>query len=263
MIASTAFYAGLLVTLLGVVSVVYPLRRLRVRTRRAGAGLAALGATLVAVPLLLPGRVLRTPGPGAGESASALDELMPAYDFNEFHAIHVQAPPAKVYSALKEVRPGEIRLFLLLTGIRSLNPARLLGHGVPPLESQRPILEVTQRGSFVLMNEEPAREIVLGTCSQFWRLRGNARCPGVHSPPELLAFRGPGYAKATINFQITPEGDGSRLTTQTRILATDSGARRRFAAYWRLIYPGSSLIRIGWLEAIKRRAESQGSGARS
>lgn len=263
MIGSTVFYAGLLVTLLGVISVVHPLRRLGVRTRWAGAGLAALGATLVAVPLFLPGRVRQARAPGAGESASALDELMPAYDFNEFHAIHVQAPPATVYAALKEVRPGEIRLFLLLTGIRSLNPARLLGRGVPPLASQRPILEISQRGAFVLMKEEPAREIVLGTCGQFWRLRGSGRCPVVHSPPELLAFSEPGYAKATISFRITPEGDGCRLTTETRILATDRVERLRFAAYWRLIYPGSSLIRIGWLEAIQRRAESQGSSARS
>jgi len=30
--------------------------------------------------------------------------------------------------------------------------------------------------------------------------------------------------------------------------------RRRFAAYWRLIYPGSALIRRSWLRAIRQRA---------
>jgi len=37
---------------------------------------------------------------------------------------------------------------------------------------------------------------------------------------------------------------------------TDAATTRRFAAYWRVIYPGSALIRRMWLRAIKRRAES-------
>jgi hypothetical protein len=37
--------------------------------------------------------------------------------------------------------------------------------------------------------------------------------------------------------------------------ATDDSARRKFARYWRVIYPGSALIRRMWLRAIKLRAE--------
>lgn len=33
--------------------------------------------------------------------------------------------------------------------------------------------------------------------------------------------------------------------------------RKKFAAYWRLIYPGSALIRRMWLEALKRHAEAK------
>ena len=35
---------------------------------------------------------------------------------------------------------------------------------------------------------------------------------------------------------------------------TVRAARRRFAAYWRVIYPGSAIIRRMWLRAIERRA---------
>ncbi|MFI5167541.1 MAG: hypothetical protein ACHQQS_13065 [Thermoanaerobaculales bacterium] len=45
------------------------------------------------------------------------------------------------------------------------------------------------------------------------------------------------------------------MTTETRVAATDAGARRALATYWRVIYPGSSLIRTTWLAAIKQRAE--------
>jgi hypothetical protein len=43
---------------------------------------------------------------------------------------------------------------------------------------------------------------------------------------------------------------------ETRVHTTDAAAERRFAVYWRLIYPGSAFIRRMWLEAIRRRAES-------
>ena len=132
----------------------------------------------------------------------------------------------------------------------------LIGRGVPPLPSQPPMLGVSKGGGFLVLKEEAGREIVLGTCGQFWRFRGRRRCPGIETPADLLAFSAPGYAKAVINFRVQPEGDGARVTTETRILATDPSARRRFAAYWRVIYPGSALIRRSWLAAIARRAES-------
>jgi hypothetical protein len=38
------------------------------------------------------------------------------------------------------------------------------------------------------------------------------------------------------------------------VFANSPWARRGFAAYWRVIYPGSALIRRMWLRAIARRA---------
>ena len=51
------------------------------------------------------------------------------------------------------------------------------------------------------------------------------------------------------------DGERTVVTTETRIATTDERARRRFARYWRLVHPGSALIRIDWLRAIRRRAE--------
>ncbi len=58
------------------------------------------------------------------------------------------------------------------------------------------------------------------------------------------------------NLRAAPEGDGTvRLSTETRCLANGDEARRTFARYWRVIYPGSSIIRRVWLDAIIARAE--------
>jgi len=60
-----------------------------------------------------------------------------------------------------------------------------------------------------------------------------------------------------MNFNVEDAGGGmSRLVTQTRVAATDAEAERAFARYWRVIYPGSALIRRMWLRAIKARAEA-------
>ncbi len=249
MFTSVVLYAALLAAFAGAAALVRPPARLGPRGRTHAATVAFAGLATAAVVARLPSPLVRI---GASDG-SRLDARMPEFHLAERHEVFVQASPSRVWSAIHEVRPGEIRLFLLLMGIRSLNPAPLFGRAEPA--GSRPILEVTRTGGFLLLDEDPGREVVLGTCGRFWRLRGRGRCPEVQTADQLLAFTKPGYAKATINFNVLPEGNGTRVVTQTRILATDEGARRRFAAYWRFIYPGSSLIRHGWLDAIKRRAE--------
>jgi hypothetical protein len=54
---------------------------------------------------------------------------------------------------------------------------------------------------------------------------------------------------------------GTELRTETRVLATDAASRRRFGRYWRVIRPGSALIRRTWLGAAKRRTERAASGS--
>jgi hypothetical protein len=257
-ILSSVLYCGIALALLGALSLVRPPRALRIRRRRTALLILVAGTTVAMAAALSPSGLARDRArPSAG---GRLDTLMPEYDFSEHHEAVIPAPAERVYQAVKEVRPGEIRLLTLLMGLRTLRPGRMIGRDVPPLASQPPMLKVSEDGGFVLLAEDAGREIVQGTCAQFWRLGDRGPCPGVDSPQAFLAFREPGYAKAAISFRVIPLTSGSRVTTETRILATDAGARRRFGAYWRVIYPGSALIRIGWLDAIRRRAETPGAG---
>ena len=58
------------------------------------------------------------------------------------------------------------------------------------------------------------------------------------------------------DFSVEDAGGGwSTLSTETRVLATDDATRRGMGRYWRLIVPGSGLLRRQWLEGIKKRAE--------
>ena len=60
-----------------------------------------------------------------------------------------------------------------------------------------------------------------------------------------------------MNFRIEDvDASHCSLTTETRVYAAGPRALRGFATYWRMIYPGSAIIRRMWLRAIKRRAEA-------
>jgi hypothetical protein len=109
---------------------------------------------------------------------------------------------------------------------------------------------------------EDADELVIGTLVIVSGRTGGAPPTsqdrrGALTPARFAALADPGYAKAAMSFRCIQETGGwCRLTTETRVFATSPGASRRFAAYWRLIYPGSAVIRRMWLRAIRDRAVS-------
>jgi hypothetical protein len=81
------------------------------------------------------------------------------------------------------------------------------------------------------------------------------RRPEVRSSREFAAYREQGAVKMAFDFNVEEAGEGwSTITAETRVAA--AGDSRGVARYWRLIVPGSGLLRLQWLEGIKNRAES-------
>lgn len=185
---------------------------------------------------------------------SLIDDLLPAFDFSERHETRVWADAARVYHAVNQVTPGEVRLLGLLMGIRTL-PARFLGRGSRRSDLRRPILDVALGAGFVRLAEDEPRQLVVGAAGRFWTL-APAQCVPLDGSQAFRAFAAPDHVKTAMDFRIHEIAPGAcRVTTETRIAATDASARRKFGRYWRIVYPGSALIRRMWLRAIKRRAE--------
>jgi hypothetical protein len=183
---------------------------------------------------------------------SLLDEALPEYEFAERHHTRVAARPERALAAAKNATPAEMRLVRALLALRSL-PARLTRGGALPADRTRSLAAQMLEFGFVLVAEEQ-QELVLGFISQPWRLAGGAM-PHLRTAREWLDFGEPGHVKAVMNFRAVPSGPGTRLETETRVHATDPASRRRFARYWRVIRPGSGLMRRSWLDAAKRRAQ--------
>jgi len=248
MAGSAIVYLGLIVAAAGLALVVKPIRRLRVTTRWRACGVAGAGALLACLGLILP-----APESRITHVQTRLDEFMPVWQFSEFHTIDVAAPPARVFEVMNRVRPDEIRLFRTLIAIRS-------GGQPPPQNIQKAIAsyeslhDIAIHSSFVVLADDPPRESVVGTIIR--------RPPGSREPLTPTIFHKalpPGYSLAAMNTLVTPDGSGgSRVSTETRVFANSAAERRRFAVYWRVIYPGSALIRRMILRAIRLRATSPG-----
>ena len=179
---------------------------------------------------------------------SRLDDLLAEFDFNEVHRMRIEVPPAKAIAAAKEATPGEMPLVRSLFALRSIPALFSRGRGLPAAK-HRPLADQMIEFGFVPLIEAED-EIVLGFVGQPWKLSGGSM-PRLSDADEWRAFDQPGYVKAAMNFR----GSAGVLETETRIKATDAASRRQFARYWRLIRPGSGLIRRSWLRAAKRRAE--------
>lgn len=128
-----------------------------------------------------------------------------------------------------------------------------LAHGT---QASEPMLSLFLRSGFILLAEEVGREIVLGVAGRFWTPVQGMSPLAPTTPEEFRAFSAPDHVKVAANFLVDGDGQNCRVTTETRIFAVDVRARKKFALYWRLIYPGSALIRRNWLRGIRRRAEA-------
>jgi hypothetical protein len=246
LLRSTIFYTAALVILLAVCALVRPFPTFLYRTRfRALLALVAGGAAMI---------FLSTATPAAStvvSTTSELDRFAPTYHFRERHEARIDAPAERVYAAIKAVTPDEIALYQTFTWIRRFG--RPAPPGVLNAPARRSILDTALRGGFLLLAEEANREIVFGTLAV--RPAG-LTIPERPTPDGYRLLDKAGIAKATMNFFVEPiDSNSSRLVTETRVYATDENALRIFTPYWLAIYPGSAILRVTWLRAIKTRAE--------
>jgi hypothetical protein len=179
-----------------------------------------------------------------------LDEVLPDYDVHEVHSRVVAAGGDDVFAALRTVTAAELRVTGPLMAVRGLVGPR---HAA---DRERALLDAMGGRDFAVLAERAGEELVLGLISKPWRPVPVTR--PIADAADFEAFAEPGWVRVAMDVRVEPEGDGSRLVTETRVHATDEGARRRFGCYWRLIRLGSGIIRRDMLAAIARRAEASG-----
>lgn len=165
-----------------------------------------------------------------------IDDLMPRSDFSERHTIRVRATPERAFDAIQHADLAASPVVKMLMMLRGMRPAK----------------ERSVGSTFSLIAVDAPRELVIGLEGAFWQpfcvvKRVTRHTFGTPRPPNT--------ALGAWNFTVTQCTDGSEVATETRVLCSDKGAKRKFRIYWTLIRPFSGLIRRFMLRAIRAEAE--------
>ena len=242
---STLVYAGIIAAVIGVANLAFPFRFLGMRKRFAGALILAGGVGLAVAALLWPAPMFRV-----AQHRTCLDDIMPEYQFFESHSVSVHARPEQAMEAIRQSTFGDAKSLATLLRIRAA--VLRTGDKGDSLQAMR-ILDGFSKSGYVVGGSE--HEIVLAGGANVRAQRGL----DVHTLQQFSDYREQGAIKMAFDFNVEDAGGGwSTVSTVTRVLATDDSTRRGMGRYWRLIVPGSGLLRRQWLDAIKRRAENAG-----
>lgn len=183
--------------------------------------------------------------------ASPLDVILPTCDARERFQLRVQAPASVVYQTAAHFDFQSVTLVRFIFWLRS----RLLGSRPgPPAPPSQGFLTGARSLGWGVLREEPGRLFVAGAYCQPW-------LPDVVFHPLTMAdfgpFTAPNQVKIAWTLEVDPLDDShSTLGTETRAMATDAEARRRFRHYWRWARFGIYSIRWLLLPEIRRQAQA-------
>jgi hypothetical protein len=213
----------------------------------AAIGLAAFSyVTYAATTFLRYGK----PSRGKGSNADpVLDVFMPDYEVVDRHSVHIAAPADVVLTAATEMDLETCSV------IRAIFKGRKLILGSEPDNTIQlhGLLAKMQSLGWRILAELPRREFVMGAVTKPWEpnpvFRGLA-------PDEFTKFNEPGYVKIIWTLRAEAVGNAECVfRTETRAVATDAEARKKFRRYWSFLSPGIIAIRSVMLPAVKADAE--------
>jgi hypothetical protein len=171
-----------------------------------------------------------------------IDQVLPEYDEREYHQIEIRANRRQVYQTARSIDFSDSIIIRTLFRLR----------GLPATSTN---LDGLLQVGFLLVQEIPHEEFVLGLVGKFWTLRAQIL---ELDAVQYSEFNQRGYAKLAWNFAIQESAPGVvRLSTETRIVCTDDHSKLRLKVYWFLIGRFSGLTRREMLRSVKRKIEAK------
>ena len=190
------------------------------------------------------------PSPACKDAKDALlDEFMRDYDVRERHETAVAAPADATLAAAAEMELQSSPV------VRAIFRAREVMWRSKRDATTRPkgLIDQMKSIGWGVLAESPGREIVMGGVTKPWEANPTFRAL---PPDQFAAFAEPDCVKIAWTLRASPEpSGGSTFSTETRAVATDAGARRKFRLYWAFLSPGIILIRSTMLPLLQRAAE--------
>lgn len=174
---------------------------------------------------------------------------LPTPRHTEINRIYVKAKPETAWETARHFDASEIPWVRLLFDIRAV-PDVLTGKKRTEEDRSIGVDQVARDGTgFMILQEVPGREVVVGSVGQFWHLN----IPFAKVPPvDFRDFAEPGWGKLAWAISVEPYREGSTVSLELRTTATDDESWEKLRRYYSVIGIGSRLIRssgIAHLEA--------------
>ncbi len=243
---SYCVWGGIIIAGSGFIGILFPIQKIGLKTRKRSAGVMLTGMLVAILTLFWPPTITTSNRP-----SQRIDDFLPQYQCFEYHEEIAQVSYDKLQESLLTVSMEDMPVAVFLMRLRKLVEGELYEPKTTPM------LEIRPGSMFLALDDSNPGEKVYGIVDNPSEEEGeDEEVPEVRTAKQFLAFNKPGHFKAAFNFRIKDKGDqGVLISTETRILGNDSSAQKLFARYWRVIYPGSSIIRRVWLEAIINKAK--------
>jgi hypothetical protein len=249
---SYLFWTGVILVIAGIISLIYPLRFLFIYNSAIAVIVLLFGAMVSSVSLLWPVKIKRS------SSNLKLDGILQEYAFAEFHEVSVSAAPEITKKYFKITGINDIPAARLLMKIRGI--AKDYEEVGPERETDVTPSGIVSTPDFDFFMVAPDEWIMVMILKSSMMAPGNKTSdpPEISSLEQFMAFDLTGYVKVAANFRFTEKPGGmTTLTTETRVAGNTFCDSRIFGYYWRIIYPGSAIIRRVWLNTIKKRSENE------
>jgi hypothetical protein len=185
----------------------------------------------------------------AAKPPALLDRFIPLPDVRERFETTICAPAPLV---LRVATGFDMQSAPAVKAIFRLREA-LLGAKADAPRQSRGIVEETTGLGWGVLDEQADRFIACGARCQPWL--ADVKFAAI-APPEFAGYAQPDQVKIAWTLEaeaLAP--DLTRFAQETRAVATDAEARRKFRRYWRWARFGIVAIRLLLLPAVRREAE--------
>jgi hypothetical protein len=195
-----------------------------------------------------------------------IEQALPSFDAVRAEHRIVRGEVTAVYDAVR--RADFMRAWRESPAVRVLFSARSLaeravsaarGRAVaePPPPASLRLADLTGNGEWVLLGEDPPREIAFGAIGRFW---GGETIWEEIDAADFTTFDRPGYGRIACNFSLRPYGSGHALVSyECRTQATDPAGRRAFLRYWRPLSPFIGVVLRAQLGVVAAESDPAGS----
>ncbi|MDD4822010.1 MAG: hypothetical protein PHI48_05565 [Bacteroidales bacterium] len=245
------FWIGVILAVVGAVSLIHPLIFLLILNRFIAA-LVMIGGVLISLAsLLYPVKMKHS-----STTNQKIDALLPDFAFNEFHEVRINASPERVKQLLQVTGVKDIAAARWLMKIRGIADEDVdlsdrASHNIVGSET----ISTPDFNFFVVAPDELITVMILKSVI-ITNNSNQLAPPEISRLEEFTSFDTPGYVKVAVNFRfISTDTNETILTTETRNKGITARDNRVFGYYWKIIYPGSAIIRRVWLDTIKKKAQ--------